>query len=77
MSERAGDGIAPLLEKILVRVLPSGVAAFTLAEMAVHLWFGNHAVQGGEVHFAVMGAAVLGTAFGVVMARYFQRGVTA
>ncbi|AUX39917.1 uncharacterized protein SOCE26_013120 [Sorangium cellulosum] len=74
----AGVIIATRMKARLTAYLLAGMVAFTLAELAVRLWSGTHrVVQGLEAQSAVMGAAVLGTVFGVVMTRYFQRGVAA
>ena len=46
-----------------------GMAAFQVAELAMHLVFGIRAVQGGPTHFAVMIAGIVGAAAGWLAAR--------
>jgi hypothetical protein len=60
----AGVGIARRLGARLVQVGLIGFVAFQAAELAMHLAFGLHSVQGGPTHFAVIGAGIIGAVIG-------------
>jgi hypothetical protein len=44
------------------------MAAFSASEMAIHLYYGIRAAQGGPTHFAVMGAGIVGVMLGSLLA---------
>lgn len=69
----AGTWIAIRFDARVTAYLFAAMTAFSLAELAIQLPLGNRVVQGGPTHLAVMAAAVLGIAFGVLMVRYLDR----
>src|SRR5258708_25851038 len=70
-------GIAVRLRAMIAAFLTAGFAAFTLAEITIHLLFGIRAAQGGPSHFAVMGAALIGVSLGAFVLQRVQRGTNA
>jgi hypothetical protein len=45
----------------------AAMAAFSGSELAIHLSYGNRAVQGAPSHLAVMGSGILGVALGALL----------
>src|SRR5258708_10400611 len=70
-------GLAVRLRARIAAFLTAGFAAFTLAEITIHLLLGIRAAQGGPTHFAVMGAALIGVSLGALVLKRVQRGTNA
>jgi hypothetical protein len=71
------EGIAAVLairlRATVAAFIVLGFAAFTTAELVIHLTYGIRAAQGAATHFAVMGAGVLGVALGAIVATRVRR----
>jgi hypothetical protein len=63
-----GVAIALALRARTAAYLIAGFAAFTAAELAIHLSYGIRAAQGAPTHFAVMAAGVTGVVLGGLLA---------
>jgi hypothetical protein len=57
----------------LAAYIVAAFAAVFTAELAIHLYYGIPSAQGAPTHFAVLASAVLGVAFGAVLAGYWSR----
>jgi hypothetical protein len=70
MATAAAVALAAWLRARVVALFLAAMLAFNLAELLAHSIWGQHAVQGGPTHFAVMGAGVFGVIFGLAVQRY-------
>lgn len=68
----AAVGLAVWLRARIVALFLAAMLAFNVAELVAHSIWGQHAVQGGPTHFAVMGAGVFGVLFGVGVHWYLR-----
>jgi hypothetical protein len=73
LAEGIAAVIAFRLQASIAAYVVLGFAAFTTAELVVHLIYGIRAAQGAPTHFAVMGAGVLGVALGAIVATKIPR----
>jgi hypothetical protein len=62
-----GIGVALLLRAHVAALIVAGLAAFSMSELTIHLWYGIRSAQGAPTHFAVIGAGVLGVAMGSLL----------
>src|SRR5580704_2242049 len=64
-----GVAIALRIKAVFAAYLWSAMAAFSISELAIHLYFGIRAAQGAPTHFAVIGAGVMGVVIGALLTR--------
>ncbi len=74
VAEVVSLGIAVRLRARIAAFLAASFAAFTLAEITIHLLFGIRSAQGEPTHFAVLAAALMGVLLGAFV---LQRGTNA
>ncbi|HKO55506.1 MAG TPA: hypothetical protein VJ276_06470 [Thermoanaerobaculia bacterium] len=63
----AGIALALWLRARVALFLVAAFGAFVTAELAIHAYYGGQSVQGAPRHFAVLGAALIGTAAGALL----------
>lgn len=68
-----GLGVSCVLRATTAASVWAAMAAMTIAELAVRVWFGMPVIQGGPVRIGLAATAVLGVALGFWIAR--QRSV--
>ena len=62
-----GLAIALFLRAVPVAYLAAAFVAFSASELSIHLYYGVRITQGAPTHFAVIGAGLLGVAFGALL----------
>jgi hypothetical protein len=63
----AGIALALWLRARVALFLIAAFGAFVTAELAIHAFYGGQSVQGAPRHFAVLAAALIGTAAGALL----------
>jgi hypothetical protein len=64
-----GVAMSLRINATLAAYLWSAMVAYSVSELAIHLYFGIRAAQGAPAHFAVIAAAVVGVTTGTLLTR--------